>query len=95
MTVQIGAGVARAQQNEPICGGIEEPREQHSNKNQEEHNAVHSPEQNNEPSKKKEKKMKRKRSEVENQEDQSINITEAQLQFDQLYTEEVMKQFGT
>ncbi|KAM2454763.1 hypothetical protein PS1_014838 [Malus domestica] len=72
----------------------EEPTKEHSNINQEECNAIPYPQQNNESSKKKEKKTmgrKRKRTEVGAEEDQSITITEAQLQFDQLYQEEFMK----
>ncbi|CAN6711774.1 unnamed protein product [Malus baccata var. baccata] len=81
----------------PIGGGIpcsEEPTKEHSNINQEECNAIPYPQQNNESSKKKEKKTtgrKRKRTEVGAEEDQSITINEAQLQFDQLYQEEFMK----
>ncbi|KAM2668566.1 hypothetical protein EV2_020148 [Malus domestica] len=80
-----------------IGGGIpcsEEPTKEHSNINQEEYNAIPYPQQNNESSKKKEKKTtgrKRKRTEVGAEEDQSITITEAQSQFDQLYQEEFMK----
>ncbi|CAN6583467.1 unnamed protein product [Malus baccata var. baccata] len=80
-----------------IGGGIpcfEEPIREHSNINQEECNAIPYPQQNNESSKKKEKKTpgrKRKRTEVGAEEDQSITINEAQLQFDQLYQEEFMK----
>ncbi|KAM0999083.1 hypothetical protein ACFX2A_005985 [Malus domestica] len=80
-----------------IGGGIpcsEEPTKEHSNINQEECNVIPYPQQNNESSKKKEKKTtgrKRKRTEVGAEEDQSITITEAQSQFDQLYQEEFMK----
>ncbi|KAM0993500.1 hypothetical protein ACFX2A_009279 [Malus domestica] len=80
-----------------IGGGIpcsEEPTKEHSNINQEECNAIPYSQQNNESSKKKEKKTtgrKRKRTEVGAEEDQSITITEAQSQFDQLYQEEFMK----
>ncbi|KAM2573750.1 hypothetical protein TB2_005777 [Malus domestica] len=80
-----------------IGGGIpcsEEPTNEHSNINQEECNVIPYPQQNNESSKKKEKKTtgrKRKRTEVGAEEDQSITITEAQSQFDQLYQEEFMK----
>ncbi|CAN6718164.1 unnamed protein product [Malus baccata var. baccata] len=80
-----------------IGGGIpcfEEPIREHSNINQEECNVIPYPQQNNESSKKKEKKTpgrKRKRTEVGAEEDQSITINEAQLQFDQLYQEEFMK----
>ncbi|CAN6585637.1 unnamed protein product [Malus baccata var. baccata] len=80
-----------------IGGGnpcFEEPIREHSNINQEECNAIPYPQQNNESSKKKEKKTpgrKRKRTEVGAEEDQSITINEAQLQFDQLYQEEFMK----
>ncbi|KAM2076732.1 hypothetical protein ACFX1T_039434 [Malus domestica] len=80
-----------------IGGGIpcsEEPTKEHSNINQEECNVIHYPQQNNESSKKKEKKTtgrKKKRTEVGAEEDQSITITEAQSQFDQLYQEEFMK----
>ncbi|CAN6692176.1 unnamed protein product [Malus baccata var. baccata] len=73
---------------------FEEPIREHSNINQEECNAIPYPQQNNESSKKKEKKTpgrKRKRTEVGAEEDQSITINEAQLQFDQLYQEEFMK----
>ncbi|CAN6582753.1 unnamed protein product [Malus baccata var. baccata] len=72
----------------------EEPIREHSNINQEEYNVIPYPQQNNESSKKKEKKTpgrKRKRTEVGAEEDQSITINEAQLQFDQLYQEEFMK----
>ncbi|CAN6708562.1 unnamed protein product [Malus baccata var. baccata] len=81
-----------------IIGGripcSEEPTKEHSNINQEECNVIPYLQQNNESSKKKEKKTtgrKRKRIEVGAEEDQSITINEAQLQFDQLYQEEFMK----
>ncbi|KAM0963827.1 hypothetical protein FF1_022871 [Malus domestica] len=95
--IEIGGRIPCVEPNESIGRGIpcsEEPTEEHSNINQEECKAIPYPEQNNESSKKKEKKTtgrKRKRTEVRAEEDQSITITEAQLQFDQLYQEELMK----
>ncbi|KAB2623907.1 DNA ligase 1-like [Pyrus ussuriensis x Pyrus communis] len=65
-----------------------------SNINQKEDNIIPSPEQRNKSSKKKENKTtrrKRKRVEAEAQQDHNITSNQAQLQFDQLYTKELMK----
>ncbi|RXH87729.1 hypothetical protein DVH24_034629, partial [Malus domestica] len=83
--IEIGGGIPCAEPNEPFGRGIpcsEEPTEENSNINQEEHKAIPYLEQNNESSKKKKNKTtgrKRKRTEVGAQEDQNITITKAQL----------------